>query len=156
MTITARHAQSCGGFRGLRPRLTAVTLLVVSLQTAGSVSAQQRGDTITFALPAGTDVTLGPDGDKVIYSGRPFGYGDAQSCASDPDLRPMQPVMLVDAGSGSRATRSQGMVTLYINGSFTAEIANGVRNGTRIGNLTGPEDCEIDGLPYYRYTGIIE
>jgi hypothetical protein len=155
MTITARHALVSSHFCNLVAVLTAA-LLVGTLHAAGFVTAQQAGDTITFALPAGTEVTPGAEGDKVIYAGRPLGLVGAEDCASDGELRPMQPVMLVDAGSGTRATRSQGLVTLYVNGIWTTELVTGIKNGTRIGNLSGPEDCFVNGAPYYRYTGIIE
>lgn len=116
-------------------------------------SAQQAGDSVEVAVPAGTAITTGSEGDKILFVGRPMAVTDAQDCAADGLLRVLQPVVMVDAGSGSRATRSEGVVTISINGSPATE---GLKNGTRIGNLTGPDECTIHGAPYHRYNGIIE
>jgi hypothetical protein len=134
-------------------RLAVLGLLLCTFSTTGPVSAQQSGDTIVFALPDGTDVTTGPEGDKVIYVGRPMGVVDAESCSGDTELRPLQSVMLVDAGSGSRATRQQGLITISINGAAKVDT---VKNGTRIGNLTTPTACNISGALYWKYSGTIE
>lgn len=119
----------------------------------GVASGQQAGDTIVLAVPAATDVATGPEGDKVVFVGR-AGFGvDAQDCAPEGAIRPLQPVVLVDAGAGNRATRSDGVVVISMNG---APVIEGLKNGTRIGNLTFDDSCTVQGAPYKRYIGAIE
>lgn len=136
-------------------RFATLGLLSGALLMTGPVSAQQEGDTIVFVVPDGTEVTPGPEGDKVIYVGRPMGFSDTTGCSSDGDGRPLQSVMLVDAGSGTRATRSQGIITLSINGVAKLDA---VKNGTRIWNLSAPTACAIGGgaALYWKYSGTIE
>lgn len=65
----------------------------------------------------------------------------------------MQPVILVDAGSGDRATQSDSLVVISING---VPVGEQIKNGTRLGNLTFDDGCSVQGVPYKRYNGTIE
>ena len=123
--------------------------LTASILAAAPVSAQQ----VELAIPAGTTVETGPEGDKVLFIGRPVAGVDAQDCADEGIIRMLQPVVLVDAGSGGRATRSDSVVALYVNG---APVTEGLANGTRIGGLRFPTHCTVGGAPYIRYSGTIE
>ena len=125
----------------------------VRLLMLGVASGQQAGDTVVFAVPAATDVTTGPEGDKVVFVGRAGFAADARNCAPDNGLRPLQQVVLVDGGSGNRATRSEGVVVISMNG---APVGEGLKNGTRMGNLTFDGNCSVGGVPYNRYSGTVE
>lgn len=78
-------------------RLAILGLLIALVATPAS--GQQAGDTVQFAVPAGTDITTGPEGDKVVFVGRPMAaFTDGRDCASDTLVRTLQPVVL-DAGA---------------------------------------------------------
>lgn len=53
-----------------RVGLTIALIGVCALLSFGVVCGQEAGDTIVVAVPATTDVTTGPDGDKVVFVGR--------------------------------------------------------------------------------------
>ena len=107
--------------------LVVCLLLLTLYATPGTALA----DTVVIAVPADVELTQGPDGDRVIFVGKALGFVDAQNCAMDAVLRPLQPVVLVD-GAGGRATRSDAAVVLYING----EVVTGLKSGSRIVNLS--------------------
>jgi hypothetical protein len=127
---------------------------VVHQQSQTDARTDHAGDVIIFALPAEIDVVTGADGDEVILAGRTYDFADAQNCAFDGDPRPMQSLIVVNAGAGTGATRTDEAVVLYLNNTNT-QVTEGLLKGRRIEELTDGEDCEVQGVPYLRYTGIL-
>ena len=84
----------------------------------------------------------------VIFVARPVGTIDARICVADDIPRFVQSAMIVDPGSGTRATRTNFIIA--------ASQAVPAPNGTRIGNLLGPDPCGIGNDAYDRYTGTVE
>ena len=96
--------------------------VVISLAATAPVSAQQ----VELAIPAGTTVETGPEGDKVLFIGRPSVAVDARDCARDSDPRMLQPVVLsmqVRAAAQREATRQSFCTSTVLTcrtGSHTA------------------------------------
>ncbi len=144
------------GLAGVGILIVTFYFLGVNLRTA---RAQVKGDTVVFIVRAGSDITQGSGGDLAIYVAQPSGSTDARVCVPETDtaLRPVQSVVFLDPGSGSRTTRLSGLITISVNGiPQTTPIAN----GTRVGNLTlacpASPCCGIRGDNYDTYSGVVQ
>jgi hypothetical protein len=118
-------------------------------QTDSAVVSQEEGDTFEVSVPA--DALISDTATKLIYIGTPGPNVDAQDCAPDGSLRPMQTVIIVDpAGDSSR--RIEGVVTISKNGD---PFLTAVPNGTALGNFRDKSNCTVQGVPYFRYTATV-
>src|SRR5439155_5526278 len=87
-----------------------VTLAYVPASGADVEPALSSGDTVTFLVPQGTPITVGAQGDVVHFIGHPVGATQVTGCVADTDQHPIQTVILVDPGSGTRAVRQDVIV----------------------------------------------
>src|SRR5205085_4118643 len=68
-----------------------------------SALAETTGDTTTFLVSAGISLTAGAANTIARYIGHPIGTARIQGCAADNAEYPVQVLLLVDPGSGTRA-----------------------------------------------------
>ena len=135
--------------------LAVAATLAASLLLPSIVRAQQAGDTVLFIVPPGQGIAPGPEGDMAIFIGRPMGVVNVLGCVPllDTNLRPLQTVVFVNPAAGQRATRQNGVITLYTNG---VPQTTAVPNGTRIGNLVQMPQCVIGHESYDKFGGTVE
>jgi hypothetical protein len=142
--------------RSFRLFLAAVVLLAafaaLRFSSHGSVRAQTA--TVDFVLPSPAPVATpnppGDEGDVAIFTGRPAGTSSAGNCAAAPGSYPVQPLILVDPGTGQtgRATRPSSAVV--------TSQTDPVHPGTKARNLSILGDCTIDNSTYTRFRGNVE
>jgi hypothetical protein len=75
--------------------------------------------------------------------------------ATDTTLRPSQTAVFVDAGSGVRASKLSGVITLFVGGIGIVR-ADDIPNGTRVGNLVAAGTCSIGSDAYEKFAGTVE
>jgi hypothetical protein len=123
-----------------------VTFASVPASGADVEPALSSGDTVTFLVPQGTQVTSGPQGDVVHFIGHPVGAIQVTGCVADTDQHPIQTVVLVDPGSGTLANRQDVIV---------ASQTMPVPPGTKLENLVMENSCAVTGVVYDKYTGTV-
>ena len=124
-----------------------VTLAYVPASGADVEPALSSGDTVTFLVPQGTPITVGAQGDVVHFIGHPVGATQVGiACAGDTDQHPIQTVILLDPGSGTRAVRYDVIV---------ASQTMAVPPGTQLESLAQETACAGAGVLYDKYTGTV-
>ena len=136
--------------KALRVLLAALVVTLACVVASADVEpALNSGDTVTFLVPQGTEITSGPQGDVVHFIGQPVGATQVTGCVADTDQHPIQTVVLVDPGSGTRAERLDVIV-----GSQTTPIPP----GTQLEDLLMGNTCfsYVTGAVYDKYVGTVK
>ena len=123
-----------------------VTLAYVPASGADVEPALSSGDTVTFLVPQGTAITVGAQGDVVHFIGHPVGAIQVTGCVADTDQHPIQTIILLDPGSGTRAVRYDVIV---------ASQTMAVPPGTQLESLVMEAGCGAAGVAYDKYTGTV-
>jgi len=118
---------------------------------APTAHAQSPGDTVSFLVSQGTEITVptgGDPGDKVVYSGRSTGTTDGGACAAGTDFAIQNAVLVDPRNPGVRTSRLTGIITVSQSGS--------VAPGTRLTSIQTLATCVISGVGYDKYSGTVE
>jgi hypothetical protein len=133
----------------IRTIVILVTFLMVSAVAPTGALALERGDSVTFLIPAAENQPQPPAGpaDKLIYSGGQLTSVDVTGCGVG--THPMQNAVLVDP-AGGRSGRIVGVIT--------TSQTEPVPPGTRLIALEQLGACVIISslVPYIRYEGSVE
>src|SRR5438552_10684585 len=124
-----------------------VTLAYVPASGADVEPALSSGDTVTFLVPQGTPGFIVPGGGAVVhFIGHPVGAIQVTGCVADTDQHPIQTIILLDPGSGTRAVRYDVIV---------ASQTMAVPPGTQLESLVMEAGCGAAGVAYDKYTGTV-
>src|SRR5438552_9715783 len=123
-----------------------VTLAYVPASGADVEPALSSGDTVTFLVPQGTQITVGAQGDVVHFIGHSVGATQVTGCVADTDQHAIQTIILLDPGSGTRAVRYDVIV---------ASQTMAVPPGTQLESLVMEAGCGAAGVAYDKYTGTV-
>lgn len=126
-----------------------VALLVGSRVPVAFAQAQ----TIDFVVPTGTPVAASGNvdaGDTLIFTGRAKFLTDPGNCAQAPGQYPVQDAVVIDPGTGQRATR---LTTLIVVSQTTS-----VEPGTKLVNLQTLTQCQntAANILYDAYRGTVQ
>ena|SRR5438105_5055061 len=113
-----------------------------------SALAETTGDTTTFLVSAGISLTAGAANTIARYIGHPIGTARIQGCAADNAEYPVQVLLLVDPGSGTRAFQIE---------VITPSSTTPVPDGTSLTNLSLSNSCTVPatGAQYDEYTATL-
>jgi hypothetical protein len=105
---------------------------------------------IEFAVPTSIPITpTNPPtepGDVVLVTGQPVGFTDASGCVSTAGSYPVENVVVVDPGSGNRATRMANVI-------ITSQT-DALKPGTKLVDMTASSPCTMSGgIQYIKYRG---
>jgi len=123
-----------------------VTLAYVPASGADVEPALSSGDTVEFLVPTGTPIITGATGHVLHFIGQPVGTIPITGCAPVDDVYPIQTVVAVDPGSGTRAQLFDVIVV-----SQTAPV----HAGTQLESLSSVTNCSSGGINYDVYSGTV-
>ena len=127
-----------------------LTVGVAGVERAGA----QPVSMITFLIPQGTSVAIGPSGDEVIIAGQPATFRQLPGCVNDTNFYPVQTGLVIDPGNGRPTRLPSGVIAV----SQTTPISN----GTKLTNLVPvPPSCTVnpgtpDAQTYDKYQGTVQ